>query len=225
MEDPVRELRDVVRSITEPYAASVMAQNIEKYFTEDAYIEHPTFNQPKSAHGKEMLKGYYKFVRVFTINNKIDFHSVMFNEDKTRAAIDLTENANPRWLPWPTFRIHVRFYVFVKMRKDEDGKYRIYHQIDCFPSNIGGLSILPGFDLANNFIKIIIGIFIGTLGQFLLYKDLNNCLASTGSLLYMLVMTKSFEQEGSEDFATAMQEYPSEYHHQIDYSQLFTLHE
>ncbi|KAH9821682.1 hypothetical protein DFH28DRAFT_528407 [Melampsora americana] len=172
MEDPVKELRDVVRSITEPYSASVITQNVEKYFTEDAYIEHPFFNQPKSAHGKDMLKGYYKFLRVFSINNKIDFHQVMFNEDQTHASIDLTQNANPRLLPWLAFRVHVRFYTLVELRKEEDGKYRITHQIDNFPSDLGrsGLPTFPGIRCASDLIKTCIGIIAGLLGQFLLSK-------------------------------------------------------
>ncbi|EGG05227.1 uncharacterized protein MELLADRAFT_107814 [Melampsora larici-populina 98AG31] len=46
MDNPVTQIEDVVRSITEPYSARVIADNIEKYFTRDAQLIHPTINQP-----------------------------------------------------------------------------------------------------------------------------------------------------------------------------------
>lgn len=43
MDDPVTQIRDVVKSITEPYQASVICENVDKYFTEDAYT--PSFSK------------------------------------------------------------------------------------------------------------------------------------------------------------------------------------
>ncbi|KAI9620068.1 hypothetical protein KEM48_008343 [Puccinia striiformis f. sp. tritici PST-130] len=108
------KLPEVVRMITEPYEATEIVRNVNKYFTEDAYLLYPMVNQPYTKQGKTKLiglyklllsktyyygscyheKGYYSLVpdlgrayRMLTINNQIEFHAVMFSEDKLKAAI------------------------------------------------------------------------------------------------------------------------------------------
>ncbi|KAH9808889.1 hypothetical protein DFH28DRAFT_1134648 [Melampsora americana] len=175
MDDPVKEIEDVVRSVTEPYEASVIAANIDKYFTRDAQIFHPFINQPYSKeNGREDLKGIYKMLRVQTIDNKIDFHAVMFNEDKTRGTIELTEHVTMRLNPFPrpsSSRPAVRFLVRVDLRKGEDGKYRIYRQEDNFPSDLtqsGFAASIPGLGTLNNLIKSTAGFATAKLGRFFL---------------------------------------------------------
>ncbi|KAH9811430.1 hypothetical protein DFH28DRAFT_1179754, partial [Melampsora americana] len=73
----------VVSSINAPYEASVIASNVRKYFTTDATIEHPVLNQPAAISGKDDLEVIYKMLRVIRVNNKIDFHAVMVDEDMT----------------------------------------------------------------------------------------------------------------------------------------------
>ncbi|KAI9611616.1 hypothetical protein H4Q26_008571 [Puccinia striiformis f. sp. tritici PST-130] len=98
MDDPVKELKEVIRSITEPFSAREIAKNVDKYFTEDAFIMYPLFNQPQTANSRENLKGIYKLLRVFSYHGKIDFHAVMFSEDRLNATVDLTETIQPRLL-------------------------------------------------------------------------------------------------------------------------------
>ncbi|EGG01560.1 uncharacterized protein MELLADRAFT_110929 [Melampsora larici-populina 98AG31] len=62
MDNPIAEIKDVVRSITEPYEATTLAKNVEKYFTADAYILHPAFNQPHTVNGRDDLVGIYKML-------------------------------------------------------------------------------------------------------------------------------------------------------------------
>ncbi|EGG11319.1 uncharacterized protein MELLADRAFT_76617 [Melampsora larici-populina 98AG31] len=175
MDDPVKEIEDVVRSITEPYEASVIADNIEKYFTRDAQIFHPFINQPYSKdNGREDLKGIYKILRVQTIDNKIDFHAVMFNEDKTQGTIELTEHVCMRMNPLSRLRpsrASVRFLVRIDLKKCEDGKYRIYRQEDNFPSDLtqsGFAAAIPGMGTLNTIIKSTAGYATAKLGRFFL---------------------------------------------------------
>lgn len=62
MEDPQFDLRNVVRSITEPRLAEELLANVEKYFTEDAVIVHPMLNSPPAS-GREGVKAAYKMLR------------------------------------------------------------------------------------------------------------------------------------------------------------------
>jgi hypothetical protein len=62
MEDPQFDLRNVVRSITEPRSAETLLSNVDRYFTEDAVIIHPMLNSPAAA-GREGVKAAYKMLR------------------------------------------------------------------------------------------------------------------------------------------------------------------
>ncbi|KAG0152127.1 hypothetical protein CROQUDRAFT_650179 [Cronartium quercuum f. sp. fusiforme G11] len=174
MENPVKEIRDVVRSITEPYEASVIAKNVEKYFTPDAYILHPILKQPQTAQSRDDLVGIYKMLRVMTINNKIEFHSVMFNEDMTRGALDLTEYLNVRWNPLLSSNVlPARLLVFIDLRKCKDGLYRISRQHDNMPSDFtlsGQAAMIPGLAIVNDIVKGSIGFIAAKLGRFLLAR-------------------------------------------------------
>ncbi|EGG11320.1 uncharacterized protein MELLADRAFT_90789 [Melampsora larici-populina 98AG31] len=175
MDDPVKEIEDVIRSITEPYEATTLAENIEKYFTRDAQVLHPFINQPYSQdNGMEDLKGIYKILRVQSLDNKIEFHAVMFNEDKTEGTIELTEHMTMRMNPiarLTSSRAAVRFIVRISLRKCEDGKYRIYRQEDNFPSDLtksGVATPIPGLGSLNSAIKSFTGFATVKLGRFLL---------------------------------------------------------
>ncbi|KAG0141080.1 hypothetical protein CROQUDRAFT_664311 [Cronartium quercuum f. sp. fusiforme G11] len=174
MEDPVKELAEVVRSITEPYEASVLAKNVDKYFSDNAILLHPFLNQPNRLRSKENIKGIYKIFRVFTINNKIDFHAVMFNEDKTQAAIELTEYLELRLFPRGLFPQHLRFIIRVDLQRDEDSKYRIYRQSDNFVSDLAtaGFLPLPITVAIISYIKLLIGFLVCIIGRFLLKNRL-----------------------------------------------------
>lgn len=175
MDDPVKQIEDVVRSITEPYEAKVITDNVEKYFTRDAQLLYPFLNQPYSKdNGREDLKGFYKLLRVQTIDNKIEFHAVMFNADKTEGTIELTEYVTWRFNPIARLRstqAAVRFIVRISLRKCEDGKYRIYRQEDNFPTDLtksGWAAVIPGLGTLNSVVKNLNGFMWAKWGRFLL---------------------------------------------------------
>lgn len=112
--------------------------------------------------------------RTQTIDNKIVFHAVMFNDDKTECAIDLTEHVKTRSSIIKFFSSGgtVRLIVKVSMKKCEDGKYRIYRQEDNAPTDLtrGGWPIasIPCVSFINNVVKGTAGFFVAKLGLFLL---------------------------------------------------------
>lgn len=155
MENPRAEIQDVVRSITEPQDAETVLANIDKYFTEDAYILHPAVNQPEFARGRDNLKALYYVFRKFSFENKIIFHAVMFSEDLTQCTLELTEIVRAGMYPLIGPSQSVRFLVRVDFRREADGKYRICRQHDNFISDIGmsGIRLFPGAAFLSNLIK------------------------------------------------------------------------
>ncbi|KNZ50706.1 hypothetical protein VP01_427g7 [Puccinia sorghi] len=156
MEDPRAEIQDVVRSITEPQDAEIILANIDKYFTEDAYLLHPLVNQPEFARGRDNLKALYYIFRKGTHGNKIIFHAVMFSEDLTQCTLaDLTEIVRAGMYPLIGPSQSIRFLVRVDLRREADEKYRIFCQHDNFITDIGmsGIRLFPGATLLSNIIK------------------------------------------------------------------------
>jgi len=173
MDDPVKQVRDVVRGVTEPYAAAEIADNIEKYYEVDAGIEHPVLSLPRGKNSRDHLKGIYKLFRVNTINQKIWFHSVMFNEDLTRCSIDLTEDLYFRNNPLlSSLKISGRLLVILDLKKCDDGKYRITKQHDIPITDISWLGlaslVFPGVGCLYNLYKESVGVWTGRIGLFLL---------------------------------------------------------
>ncbi|EFP85745.2 uncharacterized protein PGTG_11074 [Puccinia graminis f. sp. tritici CRL 75-36-700-3] len=207
MEDPVKELPEVVRKITEPYAATEIVHNVDKYFTDDAYLLYPMINQPHTKNGKSSLKGIYKLLlsgsdagssssfcnhwcanrnkklieylnnlscsssRVLTINNQIEFHAVMFSEDKLKATIELSETLQGRFIPvW----FKLRFLSRVDLRQEADGKYRICKQEDNYPNDLkrAGLEIIPGLATALAVLKLVLALVSALVGNFYLDRGL-----------------------------------------------------
>lgn len=174
MDNPVKEIEHVIRSITEPYEASIIAANVDKYFTEDAYILHPFLKSNRTSHGRDDLKGIYKMLRVFVVNNKIKFHAVMFSPDGLHGTIELSEYAEPRLSLLKSLTIDVRFITRIDLRQESDGKYRIYRQQDNFPTDLqdSGFMTLPGLKLMSEVIKYSIGIGASMMGNFLLPRGI-----------------------------------------------------
>lgn len=168
MNNPLKEVENVIRSLTEPHKASTMAAAVEKYFTEDAVLYHPFFR----VKGRDGIKGIYKILRMGTVDQKIEFHAVMFNEDKTEATVDLTEHMNARILPQLSQRVGLRLIVRLQLVKGSDSKYWIVKQEDNFSSDAGviGVPLMPGFTTVAQLIRVLVGLYIGVLGNFLLSR-------------------------------------------------------
>jgi len=169
MDDPVAEIRDVIRALTEPYKATTLAENVEKFFTKDAILQHPFLTISQDQNSREAIKGVYKILRVNSLDQKIQFHAVMFNEDKTQVAIDLTEHMKSRHR-LRSNNMALRLIVLLDLVKEEDGKYRISRQEDNFPSNIPmfGSSFIPGLTTIYNTLRCVSGYMTGLVGNFLL---------------------------------------------------------
>jgi len=171
MDDPVAEIRDVIRGVTEPYEASTLAANVEKFYTKDAVFQHPFLTVARSPSSRDAIKGIYKILRIISLNQKIQFHAVMFNEDKTQVAIDLTEHMDGRYTS-KSVPTALRLIVLLDLVKGADGKYRISRQEDNFPSSTPmlGAPFIPGLKTLYNAFRHAAGFTSGVFGSFCLAR-------------------------------------------------------
>ncbi|KDE08673.1 hypothetical protein, variant [Microbotryum lychnidis-dioicae p1A1 Lamole] len=175
MENPASEIRNVVRKITEPRESAKILASVDRYFSDDSVIVHPMLNSPR-AQGKHGVKAAYRMLRALTLNNKIEYHAVAFEDvtkskgGETRAClIDLTEHLQLRFLPVPEARnpvFHVRFLVRVDLRKGADNLWYITKQEDNIPTDPGSsglLLIVPPINAMVNTVKWFAG--MSTMGM------------------------------------------------------------
>lgn len=159
-----------MRSVTEPQEPQIVLGNIDKYFATDAFILHPWLNQPEFARGRDNLKALYSVFRRVSRDNKITFHGIMFNDDMTQCTLDLTEEGRAGIMTSIlTKKRALHFLVRLDLRKDADGKYRIWRQLDIVLGDYGMLrSILfPQGSMVNQFIKACCAVWTILFGRYL----------------------------------------------------------
>ncbi|PLW17877.1 hypothetical protein PCANC_15346 [Puccinia coronata f. sp. avenae] len=87
MDDPVNEIKGVVRSLIEPYRHAVIAENVSKHFSSDAIISNPLWIRAKLSKSNIHVKSIYEVIRLFSINSRVQFQGVMFDETKKHCTI------------------------------------------------------------------------------------------------------------------------------------------
>ncbi|KAF8341404.1 uncharacterized protein EI90DRAFT_3012010 [Cantharellus anzutake] len=167
MEDPARQIEHVVRSLVELPTATEIVAHIDKYFTKDARILHPLFNQPLSKNGREDLKGIYKMERVLFVYEAMDIHSIMTSQDKKHIAIDSTVHITLRYAPFLKF--DARFVTICRLVQAKNGRWLISEQTDILPSDLSMARFpVPILRSLSDFYKHTVGYLTASLGRFLL---------------------------------------------------------
>lgn len=94
----------------------------------------------------------------------------MFNDDMTQCTLDLTEEGRAGIMTSIlTKKRALHFLVRLDLRKDADGKYRIWRQLDIVLGDYGMLrSILfPQGSMVNQFIKACCAVWTILFGRYL----------------------------------------------------------
>ncbi|OAV96233.1 hypothetical protein, variant [Puccinia triticina 1-1 BBBD Race 1] len=87
MDDPANQIRGIVRSLIEPYRHAVIGENVSKYFTPDALITNPFWSHARLSKSEIHVKSIYEIIRLFSINIRVHFQGVMFDETKEHCTI------------------------------------------------------------------------------------------------------------------------------------------
>lgn len=170
MENPQEELACVVLSLTERHTTAEVFQSIDRYFTQDATLNYPFFNQIYSRNGRENLKAAWQWRQTFTFMDRTEFNAVMVSKDQTEATLDITQTIVFRLLPVRAFNARVNYIVRVGLRRCEDGKYRIYRQQDNLPTDLtqSGLPLPQFVRIINDVIKAALWLYVVFIGHILI---------------------------------------------------------
>ncbi|KNZ49961.1 hypothetical protein VP01_466g4 [Puccinia sorghi] len=96
MENPQEELACVVLSLTERHTTAEVFQSIDRYFTQDATLNYPFFNQIYSRNGRENLKAAWQWRQTFTFMDRTEFNAVMVSKDQTEATLGESRDVSRR---------------------------------------------------------------------------------------------------------------------------------
>lgn len=171
MDNPIEELAGVIRALTESPSTQQVFDNIDKYFTEDAAIFYPVFNQIYTRNGRENLKAAYQWRRTFTYNDRSEYNVIMVNKDQTQATIDTIQVIRFRLAPIRAFDARINYIIRLGLRRcDYDGKYRVYRQQDNFPTDItqSGIPLPHIVRIINDATKAFAWLFVVFIGHILM---------------------------------------------------------
>ncbi|KAI9603995.1 hypothetical protein H4Q26_003605 [Puccinia striiformis f. sp. tritici PST-130] len=140
MDDPVNQIKGVIRSLIEPYRHRVIAENVSKSFTPDAIITNPLWIRAKVPN-PDMRKD-----RLFSINNRVEFQGVMFDETKEHCTIELVETMDSILHYKILSSIKIRVLIRIDLTKGADGKYLISKERSNIPTDLKmiGMIMFPG---------------------------------------------------------------------------------
>ncbi|TFK70991.1 hypothetical protein BDN72DRAFT_765690 [Pluteus cervinus] len=129
MENPSKEIADVVHQICTSLSPDVQKETIERCFTHDAAFDHPLVSVPGGPGSRERLLGVYQWYRVLSPNTKVEVKHTTWDEANKLLWLDVCQTFSPRISPLPGFPADM--VVRLSMRK-EGNLWCIEHQQDFF---------------------------------------------------------------------------------------------
>lgn len=76
MQDPEREIRDIIQRLTTTKDIETQTAALHDYFTEDASYDHAMVQIPAGPGSRDRLQGCYRFYKAAVKNIKIDIKDV-----------------------------------------------------------------------------------------------------------------------------------------------------
>ncbi|WAR56868.1 hypothetical protein PtB15_7B720 [Puccinia triticina] len=167
MDDPANQIRGIVRSLIEPYRHAVIGENVSKYFTPDALITNPFWSHARLSKSEIHVKSIYEIIRLFSINIRVHFQGVMFDETKEHCTIELVETMDS--ILHYNFLANVRIPLLIRLdlTKGTDGNYRISKEKSNIPTDLKmvGMVLFPTLISFGKILGSTAGIGTGVIGQ------------------------------------------------------------
>ncbi|KAK4692175.1 hypothetical protein P7C71_g4973, partial [Lecanoromycetidae sp. Uapishka_2] len=134
MENPYKEIKQIILNLTENDDPVLHRATVDKYFLPTASFLHPIVNVKSGPESRETIKQVYTVYKVFTKNVKIHFQIDLEN---TRAVIELEESLDASFIPFNLLHIErVKIITVLDLARDErDGKFYIQRQYGLLESS------------------------------------------------------------------------------------------
>ncbi|KAF8632713.1 hypothetical protein AX15_001736 [Amanita polypyramis BW_CC] len=140
MQDPVREIKDVVLQLTSD-SPDVQRDAVYKYYAPDAGFRHPLSHVEPGVLSREYILGIYQWYRVVSPNVSIRVDNVVYDKPHNVLLLDIFQSFHLFLLPIEP--APSRFLARLTL-KEEDGTHRIVMQEDFFhPDDLAALIFPP----------------------------------------------------------------------------------
>ncbi|KAI9815202.1 MAG: hypothetical protein M1832_005537 [Thelocarpon impressellum] len=142
MEDPVREIPGVIRSLTTT-PPDVQQRTLETYFTPDASFTHPFCRTGSNANSRYLIGMIYRWYKIMSPRIDLSVDSVAYDEQKLRLYVGVSQVFR-LWVV-PFYAAPVSLVTVLDLRQDKpSGRYRIAAQNDLYQTDEFVKFILPG---------------------------------------------------------------------------------
>ncbi|TKY90048.1 hypothetical protein EX895_000046 [Sporisorium graminicola] len=156
MEDPVSEIRGVVKGLVAARNASEQKYCMQRYFAPDASFDHVlcTVASGPSSRDKGLLP-IYQFLRVISKSDIEVFH-VAFDQQTNKLFLEAVQTLRPNL---PVVRDVIakdaRIVVALQLQRGADGKFYIKSQQDLYAPQVLPFGIIPGGETVTMLVKKI----------------------------------------------------------------------
>ncbi|KAA1102527.1 hypothetical protein PGTUg99_008508 [Puccinia graminis f. sp. tritici] len=167
MDDPVNQIKGVIRSLIEPYRHAVVGENVSKYFTPDATISNPLWIHTKLSKSDIHVKSIYEILRLFSINNRVEFQGVMFDETNEHCTLELVETMDSILHYNFLSNVSIPLLIRLDLTKGADGKYWISKEKSNIPTDLKmiGMVLFPSLISIGKILGLTAGIGTGAIGR------------------------------------------------------------
>lgn len=99
MEDPPRQISEVVTLLATADSPDIQKATVEKFFTQDAGFSHPVCAVNREPGSRDRILGIYQWYRVLSPTITIDVQEVAYNREKNVLYLDITQKFHIRYSP------------------------------------------------------------------------------------------------------------------------------
>ncbi|ETS63280.1 hypothetical protein PaG_01556 [Moesziomyces aphidis] len=156
MEDPVQEIRGVVKGLVAARNASEQKYCMQKYFAPDASFDHVLCTVASGPNSRDNgVLPIYQWLRVISRSDIEVFH-VGFDQQTNKLFLEAVQTLRPNF---PVVRDVVakdaRIVVALQLQRGADGKFYIKSQQDLYAPQVLPFGIVPGGETVTMLIKKI----------------------------------------------------------------------
>ncbi|EJU04617.1 hypothetical protein DACRYDRAFT_104501 [Dacryopinax primogenitus] len=140
MEDPAKELPEVVMLFTMASTPEVQQAAINKYFSKDASFNHPLCKIEHGTESREGILAVYQWYRILSPKISVHVDNCHWDPKSGKAFVAVTQTFHLWFSPWPgkPAKLLVRLTL-----QDQNGKYYIVRQEDFYEPEELGYIVFP----------------------------------------------------------------------------------
>ncbi|KAH8105228.1 hypothetical protein BXZ70DRAFT_887220 [Cristinia sonorae] len=144
MENPEKEITQVVKALTCAETPEGQKAAIEKYYAIDAGFRHPLCTVLSGPNSRNSILGIYQWYRVLSPEISLEVQSVTYNESKQELFLEVAQRFHIRWSPLQPSPARLIVHIVLTPSVDDPKLFVIALQEDFYhPEDLAALVVPP----------------------------------------------------------------------------------